>query len=85
VPGLADDEGRAYAHHALRLAQDPFDAARVALVAGDLERARRRLGVVESHDAPLDLRDRLLRHHDDIAVGELDVLGDERSEIVSFP
>ena len=50
-----------------RLAQDPLDLARVALVAGELERALGGLDVVERDDAALDLRDGLLRDHDDVA------------------
>ena len=44
----------------------------------------RRLDVGEGDHASLDLRDRLLRDDDDVAVLELDALGDERREIVSL-
>src|SRR3990172_7884825 len=38
------------------------------LAAGELDRARRRLQLVEPHDAALGLRDRLLGNDDDVAV-----------------
>ena len=50
-----------------RLAQDPLDVTRVAVGAGELDRARGRLDVVERDDAALDLRDGLLRDDDDVA------------------
>ena len=59
-------------------------AARIPLVAGDLARPLRRLDVVEADDASLDLRDRLLRDDDDVAVLELDALEDQRREVVPF-
>ena len=52
------------------LAQDHLEVARVAVRAGELARALRGLDVGEAHDAALDLRDRLLRDDDDVAVLE---------------
>ena len=56
----------------------------VAVLAGDLARLLRRLDSVERDDAPLDLRDRLLRDDDDVAVLELDPLDDQRREVVAL-
>ena len=42
----------------------------VAVGAGELARALGGLDLCEAHDAPLDLRDGLLRDHDDVAVRE---------------
>ena len=84
VVRLADHERRADAHDALRLAEDRLDPTRISLVARDLARTLRRLDVVEPHDATLDLRDRLLRDDDDVAVLELDALEDQRREVVPF-
>ena len=59
--------------------------ARVALLAGgDLERLRRRLELVEHHDAALRLRDRLLGDHEHVAVLERDGAGDQRREVVAL-
>ena len=80
---LRDHERAAGAHDALRLAEDHLDSARVAL-AGDLTRPRRGLDVVQSHDSPFDLRDRLLRDDEDVSVLELRALGDEARQVVSF-
>ena len=44
--------------------------ARVAVRAGERPRALRGLDVGEAHHATLDLRDRLLRDHHDVAVLE---------------
>ena len=82
---LADHERRAHAHDALGLAQDPFDAAGIAVVTRDLARALGGLGVVEPHDASLDLRDRLLCDDDDVVLLELDAFDDQRGEVVSGP
>ena len=68
----------------LRLAQDRLDLTRVALVAGQLARLRRRLEVVDPHDPALGLRDRLLRDDDDVAVSQLDEADDERGEVVAL-
>jgi hypothetical protein len=84
VPGLGDHQRLAHAHHALRLAQDRLDAARVLIVAGDLARLLRGLDVVEADDAALRLRDGLLREDDDVAVLELELRADELSEVISF-
>src|SRR5262249_36284536 len=84
VPGLADDERRPHTDDALRLAEDPLDAARVSLVACDLACALGRLDIVEPDDSPLHLRDRLLRDDDDVAVLELDAVDDVRGEVVAF-
>ena len=82
---LADDERRADADHALRLPQDDLDPPRgVVFRAGDLDRAWRGLDAVQPDDAPLDLRDRLLRDDDDVPVLELDALEDERHEVVAL-
>ena len=72
------------AHDALAFAEDPLDLPRVALVAGDLDRTRRGLDVVEPYDASLNLGDRLLRHDDDVGVLELDALDDHRREVVTL-
>src|SRR5207237_6163099 len=85
VARLADDERSAHADDALRLAQDPFHTPRIALVAGDLARTLGRLDIVELHDATLDLRDRLLRDDDDVAVLELCALCNQRGQIVALP
>ena len=78
---LGDDERRPRAHDALRFAEDDLEPARV-LAARQLSRAIRRLHVVETYDAPLDLRDGLLRDDDDVAVLEVDSFGDQRAEVV---
>ncbi len=79
---LADHERPAHADDTLRFAEDPLHTPRVALVARDLDRPRRRLDIVKANDAPFDLGDRLLHDDDDVAVLELDALDDHRSEIV---
>ena len=70
-----DDERRPDADELGRLVEDDLDAARVG-VAGELARLLRRLDVRERDDAALDLRDRLLRDDDDVAVLEVDALDD---------
>ena len=70
VPRLGDDERTARADDADGLAQDHLDVPRVRVRACELARPRRRLDVVEPHDAALGLRDDLLREHDDVAVLE---------------
>jgi len=55
---------------------------RVAVGAGELPRALRGLDIGEAHDPALDLRDRLLGHHDDVAV--LEPAGPERC-LVELP
>ncbi len=88
MPRLADHERRADADDPLRLLQDRLDPARVGLVLGirdgDLARLVRRLVVVETHDASFDLRDRLLRDDEYVAVLELDLLRDQRGEVVAL-
>ena len=88
MAGLADDEGRPHAHDTRRLLQDRLDAARIGLVLrirdGDLARLLRRLVVVQPYDAALDLRDRLLRDDQDVAVLELDRVRDQRREVVAL-
>ncbi len=56
----------------------------VALLARDLDRARRGVDAVQAHDPSFDLRDRLLRDDDDVAVLELHALEDERHEVVAL-
>ena len=55
---------------------------------GELERARRRLDLVQPDDAALGLRDDLLRDDDDVAVlepaGALGRVGEERHEVVAL-
>src|SRR5206468_3037301 len=81
VARLADDERAAHAHDSLRLPEDPLDALRIAILARDLARTFRRHGVVEADDATFDLRDRLLRDHDDVTVLQLDALHDQGREV----
>ena len=57
----------------------------LALVAGDLSRARGRLDVVEAHDASLDLRNSLLGDDDDVVLLEADALDDQRRQVVAGP
>ena len=90
VVGLGDEERPATAHDRQRLAQDELDEARVVLAPRDLARALGRHDVRELELAPLDLRDRLLRHAQDVAVGERHPLAaerrrEERGEIVPRP
>ena len=83
VLGLADDERRAHAHDPSRLAEDHLDAARrVAVGGGDLARPLGGLDPLQPRDSSLDLRDRLLRDDDDVAVLELRTLDDHRREVV---
>ena len=69
VARLGDDQRRSHADDVSALLQDPLDVARVAVV-GELERPRRRLDVVQPHDAALGLRDRLLCNDEDVRVLE---------------
>ena len=48
------------------------------------ELARRGVDAVQVHDPSFDLRDRLLRDDDDVAVLELHTLEDERDEVVAL-
>ncbi len=80
---LGDEERAPGAEDALRLAEDHLDPARVA-VPGELARPGRGLDVVELHDPPLDLGDRLLCDDEDVPVLELRALGDQAREVVSF-
>jgi hypothetical protein len=80
---LRDHQRRPNANDARRLTQDDLDAARI-LVAGNLERTLRRFDITERDDASLRLRHDLLRERDDVAVLELDGVGDERREVVPF-
>ena len=50
----------------------------------ELQRALRRLEVVEPDDAPLGLRDRLLRDDEHVSVLERHAVGDERGEVVAL-
>ena len=70
MPRARDHERRPRAHDLGRLAQDHLHLPRVALVPGELDGARRRLDLVQANDAALDLRHRLLRDDDDVAVLE---------------
>ena len=83
VPRARDEERRAGADELDRFVEDDLDAARVG-VGGELARLLRRLDVRERDDAPFDLRDRLLRDDDDIAVLEVDALDDRAGEVVSL-
>jgi hypothetical protein len=83
VSGLRDHERRTNPHDARRLAKDHLDPARVLVAFGDLERALRRLDLVETDDTAFRLRDRLLGEHDDVPVLDLDALRDERREVVA--
>src|SRR5438034_1306320 len=76
------NDRRAHPDDRSRLLEDRLDAPGIALVAGDLARALRRLDRVEAEDAALDLRDRLLRDDDDVPVLELDALDDQLREVV---
>ncbi len=70
VPRARDHERRPRAHDLSRLAQDHLHLPRVAFLAGQLNRPRRRLDLVQSNDPALGLRHRLLGHDDDVAVLE---------------
>jgi hypothetical protein len=83
VPRLRDHERRARADDARRLAQDHLDPSRVG-VRCELARALRWLDVVEPDEAAFDLRDRLLRDDDDVAVLERRSVGDQRAEVVAL-
>ena len=79
------DERRTEAYDAPCLAEDHFDATRVALVGGrDLPRLLGRLDAVEVHDATLDLGDGLLRDDDDVSVLELGAVQDHAGEVVAL-
>ena len=71
----------------LTLAEDDLETPRV-LLSRELARAGGRLDVVEVDDATLDLRDGLLRDHDDVvrlqAARPSRRFGEERGEIVSL-
>src|SRR6476469_3132459 len=85
VLGLRDHERPALSDDLLRLTEHHLDLARVALVAGELAGLLGRLEIVEPDDAPLGLRDRLLRDDEDVTVAQLGPLEDERPEIVALP
>ena len=76
-----DDERAARAHDADGFAQDHLDVPRVAVRAGELERTRRRVDVLQASDAAFRLRDDLLREHDDVAVLERAALRHELGEV----
>ena len=82
---LRDHERPPLAHDALCLAQDGFDLARITLVAGELDRVRRRLERVDPDHPALRLRHGLLRDHEHVVVGELDQLDDHRRHVVPLP
>ncbi len=84
MPGLDDQERRADPDDVDRLAQDHLGAAGILVVAGELERALRRLDVVQPDDAALRLRDRFLRDDEHVAVLERLAFDDERGEIVAL-
>ena len=69
MPGLGDHERAARAHDPLRLAEDHVHL----------------LALVESRDAALDLRDRLLSDDDDVAVLEVGALSDHVGQVVALP
>jgi hypothetical protein len=85
VTRLGDHERATLAHDAPRLAQDHLDLARIALLTRELDRLRGRFVVVDPDDAPLRLRDCLLREDDDVMILELDEADDERCEVVVPP
>ena len=68
--GAADDERAAATHDLGRLAQDDLHDTWVAAVSRTLERLGRRLDIREIDDAPLGLRNRLLRHDEHVTVGK---------------
>ncbi len=88
MPRTRDHERRPRPHHLVRLVEDHLDLARIALVAGELDGARRRLDVSEVHDSPLDLRDRLLSDDEDVAglepTGAVARIGEQACEVVSL-
>src|SRR5579871_5258816 len=79
----SDQERRPGADELDGLVEDHLNPARVG-VGGELARLLRRLDIRERDDAPLHLRDRLLRDDDDVAVLEVDPLDDHGGEIVSL-
>ena len=83
VARLGDHERAARANDALRLAENDLDPPRIA-VARELTRSGRRLDLVQAHDAALDLRDRLLRDDEHVAVLELGALDDHARQVVAF-
>jgi hypothetical protein len=84
VPGLGDHEAAPRAHDSRRLAEDDLQVARVVALVRELAGTRGGLDVVESHDATLGLRDRLLRHDHDVAVLEAGRARDQPAEVVAL-
>ena len=66
--------------------QDHLELPGIALLAGELDRARGRLDLVEADDPALDLRDRLLGDDDDVAglepAAARAAVGEEPREVV---
>ena len=85
VRGLGDHERPALADDPLRLPQHGLHLARVALVAGELDRLRRRLEAVDADHATFRLGHDLLREHEHVAVRELGAFRDHRRQIVALP
>jgi len=88
VPCPCDHERRPRAKDLGGLAQDHLHLARVAVRACQLDRARRRLHLVEADDTALHLRDGLLGHNHDVAVLEAarlrDSLGEQSRQVVAL-
>jgi hypothetical protein len=84
VRRLCDDERRPDSHDARGLAEDHLDAARILVVAGDLQRPLRRLDAREIDDTAFRLRDDLLREDNHVAVLELEPGDDELGQVVPF-
>jgi hypothetical protein len=84
VRRLGDDERRPDSHDACGLAKDDLDAARILVVACNLQRSLRRLDARETDNPAFRLRNDLLREHDHVAVLELELGGDELGQVVAF-
>ena len=68
VPRLGDHERGPGAEDLAALAEDHLGAARISVLARELDRAGGRLDVGEPYDSALDLRDGLLGDDDDVGV-----------------
>ena len=81
---LCDDERRPNSHYSCGLAQDDFDATRILVVTGDRSRFFRGLDAGERNDSALGLRHDLLRKHENVAVLELELPGDELGQVIAL-
>ena len=80
-----DDERRAGFDDLGRLVEDDLDAARIGFARRELDAPASDGSIpFERDDTPFDLRDRLLRDDDDVAVLEVDALDDRAGEVVSL-